>query len=143
MLHRAVGWQSGSEALVHLQHLGIGGDWSQFGATLSPLSHLTYLSAESPSVDCLYQLGALTNLQELHLLTDDSPLDPTSVPGLAFPASLTKLKLSQHPHYPPAKASVLSLLPTGLRDMWIEHSALEGPAEGSGSLLYGIADCSI
>jgi hypothetical protein len=113
---------SALSSLVHLQYLKVGMtgyDWSLSGATLQSLSHLTYLSAEYPSVDCLSQLGAVTSLQELRLHTSKISLSPTSVPSLKFPASLTKLKLSQHPNYPPAEAMVLSLLPTGLRDMWL------------------------
>jgi hypothetical protein len=130
---------SALSSLVHLQHLEVGctGDeWSLSGATMSSLSHLTYFSVEYPSVGCLSQLSALTNLEELHSSIDDPSLDATSAPGLNLPASLTKLMLSQHPDYPPVVVS--SLLPTGLQDLWIEH-ALGGPAEGPASFLCGLA----
>jgi hypothetical protein len=57
------------------------------------LKHLTCLHVHRLSVDNVAQLGALTNLRDLPLRVDNSiAVGPSSVPGFALPASLTRLE---------------------------------------------------
>ena len=129
--------------LVNLQHLdvrlhkglnGFGPVWHGPDATLPRLQQLTYLHVDSLSADNLLQLGGLTDLQELHLIADDMcPVGPSRVPGVVLPASLTKLELLSR-----IEAGLLSLVPCGLRELKI-NCDVEGPAEGPGSFLSGIA----
>jgi hypothetical protein len=78
----------------------------------------------------LAQLGGLTNLQELRLTAPDGDITgPSSVPGLVFPASLTRLVFWSAGF----DGEILSLLPAGLREL-----DLEGPNE-TGSLLPRIS----
>jgi hypothetical protein len=83
-------------SLVHLQHLHVGSN-SFLGlsvTTLPRLQHLTYLYVNRLSIDNLLQLSGLTSLQKLSLNADDEiTIGPSSVPGLAFPASLSRLGL--------------------------------------------------
>jgi hypothetical protein len=117
-------------SLVHLQHLRVvrghwRASWKVAGlsrATLPRLQHLTYLKVLSLSIENVTQLGALTDLQELHWeLASDTAVGPKSVRGLAFPASLKKLSVASS-----AEVGVLSLLPTGLQDLQMACK-LEGP----------------
>lgn len=133
----------GFSSLVHLQHLDVQtmkltannqfyecstGGFS--GATLPHLQHLTSLTARL-SVENLQQLGELSCLQQLSFAVDGNvAIGPSHVPGLAFPASLTYLGIGSD-----TEAGVLSLVPTGLRGLWLERVA-DGPVEGPSSLLY-------
>jgi hypothetical protein len=126
--------------LVHLQHLELMPLIPTEGCTLSVptlprLEHLTHLNVHTLSAENLTQLGALTKLQELELSANITPVGPSTVPGLAFPASLTKLVLGSGTA---VEAAVLSLVPTELQHLAIECE-VEGPAEGPGSFLSGMA----
>jgi hypothetical protein len=132
----------------HLQHLDVlsmkfdvhhGFQESSFGgfsaATLPSMQVLTYLTGWL-SVENLQQLGQLTRLQQLSIAVPirmlsqhNMAIGPSSVPRLVFPTSLTYLGIGSR-----AEAGVLSLVPTGLRDLWLDEVA-EGPAERPGSLL--------
>jgi hypothetical protein len=132
----------------HLQHLDVlsmkfdvhhGFQESSFGgfsaATLPSMQVLTYLTGWL-SVENLQQLGQLTRLQQLSIAVPirmlsqhNMAIGPSSVPRLVFPTSLTYLGIGSR-----AEAGVLSLVPTGLRDLWVDEVA-EGPAERPGSLL--------
>jgi hypothetical protein len=125
-------------SLVHLQHLDVAPTpatpeslWPLSGLSrdvLPQLQHLTHLSVEELVIDNLFQIGALTKLQSLDLMVAyDTPIGPSSVPGLVFPASLKTLFLST-----PVEAGILSLVPTGLLDLRVV-SVVVGPAEGPGS----------
>jgi hypothetical protein len=132
-------------SLVHLQHLSVEPDWALLEseeailkglstATLPSLPHLTYLRVENLSVENLLQLGALTGLQELCLTVETGmPVSPTTCPGLVLPASLTGLELMLS-----VQGSILSVVPTGLQDLFMECD-LQGPAEGPDSLLSCMA----
>jgi hypothetical protein len=130
----------GLSSLVHLQHLDVQlTSFTQFFVGVSHvllprLQHLTYLRVQGMSVDNLLQLGCLTGLQELHLLgAPGVVIGPSCVPGLAFPASLQQLVIVST-----MEAAVLSLVPTGLQRLYVSCK-VEAPADGPGSLLYGIA----
>ena len=127
-------------SLVHLQHLSVTVQPEAAfleglsTATLPSLPHLTYLRVEDLSVENLSQLGALTGLQELCLTAEtDRPVSPTTCPGLVLPASLTGLTLMLS-----VQGSILSVVPTGLQDLFMECD-LQGPAEGPDSFLSCIA----
>ena len=127
-------------SLVHLQHLSVSPDYEVAlleglsTAALPSLPQLTYLWVENLSVENLLQLGGLTDLQELCLTVEtDMPVSPTTCPGLVLPASLTGLTLLLS-----VQGSILSLVPTGLQDLFMECD-LQGPAEGPDSLLSCIA----
>ena len=121
-------------SLVHLQHLHIRYVRGLCRATLPCLQLLTCLNVNGLSIENLLQLGALTSLQELHLRTSlEDAVGPSSAPGLVFPASLTKLVL-----WSDVEAGLLSLV-TGLHELRVESGDIKGPAEGSGSLLCGMA----
>jgi hypothetical protein len=131
--------------LVDLQHLYVqptlmpfedpDDEWNCYsvgglsGATLPRLKHLTCLRVSALSMDNMLQLSALTGLQSLKLMTGGT----ANVPGLVFPASLKTLFL-----FSKAEAGVLSLVPTGLQELWIECD-VEGPSEGPSSLLSLLA----
>ena len=122
--------------LVHLQHLELMPLIPTKGCTLSVptlprLGHLTHLNVHKLSAENLTQLGALTKLQELELSANITPVGPSTVPGLTFPASLTKLVLGSGTA---VEAAVLSILPVGL-----QHLAIECEVEGPGSFLAGMA----
>lgn len=122
--------------LVHLQHLELMPLIPTEGCTLSVptlprLGHLTHLNVHKLSAENLTQLGALTKLQELELSANISPVGPSTVPGLTFPASLTKLVLGSGTA---VEAAVLSLLPVGL-----QHLAIKCEVVGPGSFLAGMA----
>lgn len=134
-------------SLVHLQHLCVvpeeaishGYHVGRVSDTALPrLTHLTHLSAGSLSPEILAQLGGLTNLQELDLTVvdgDDSfTVGPSSAPGLAFPASLTKFELMGASF----EARMLSLLPAGLKDLDI-NGAVEDTFENYDLLLSHMA----
>mgnify|MGYP001807581367 CR=1 FL=1 len=129
--------------LVHLQYLnflprrsGSGPPNSSAqalpGAVLPCLSHLTFLHVGCMSVENLLQLGALSHLQSLSVKAD-VPVGPSSIPGLALPASLTKLKVWSR-----METGLLCLPPSGLQDLMLE-CAVDGPAEGPDSLLSCVA----
>lgn len=100
--------------------------------TLPRLKHLTYLRLHGSSSHNLLQLKQLTSLSTLVIShTCDVAVGPSSVPGLALPASLKALL------WFPVEAGLLSLVPTGLQDLQVECA--EGPAEGAGSLLSGMS----
>jgi hypothetical protein len=127
-------------SLVDLQHLVVQVDhpytnWQMPAAAMPCFKHLTYLHFELLSIGSLVHLGTLTNLQELHFISDDDLADsPSSVPGLLFPTSLlTKLVLLS-----PVEAGLLSLVPIGLQDLTVDCD-VEGPAEGPGSFLAYLA----
>jgi hypothetical protein len=132
-------------SLVHLQHLMVKPSSNCIEglseATLPRMPHLTYLHVDGLSTENLTQLGLLTSLQELVLQVardvSGDPLGPafvgpSSVPGLVFPASLTKLELLCE-----VEPTLLSLLPAGLQDL--NMGAVDGPVQGPGSLLYCMA----
>ena len=142
---RSDGVVDGLSSLVHLQRLEV---WpaTQYPAypiaglsraTLPSLTQLTYLSVKSLSRGNLAQLGVLTDLQEIHLHADadypDLAHGPSSVPGLAFPASLSKLVLRSS-----MEPALLSLVPAGLKVLKV-LSEVQGPVEGPGSLLSHVA----
>jgi hypothetical protein len=103
-------------------------------ATLPQLQHLSYLYFDRLSIENLLLLGGLTNLQGLQLSAPrDIFVGPSSVPGLVFPASLTELQVES-----PIEAGMLSAVPTGLQELFIDCE-LGGVAEGPGSLLHGMA----
>lgn len=112
--------------------------WGVSDTALPRLTHLTHLSAGSLSPEILAQLGGLTNLQELDLTVvdgDDSfTVGPSSAPGLAFPASLTKFELMGASF----EARMLSLLPAGLKDLDI-NGAVEDTFENYDLLLSHMA----
>jgi hypothetical protein len=128
-------------SLVHLQHLKVIRWDVQHEShqplegvcsnTLPLLTKLTYLHFKDLSFENLAQLGGLTNLQELQLdgADDDIAVGPVTVPGMLFPASLTRLCLRL-----PVEAGILSLVPPNLQDLQVADY-VEGPAEGPGSLL--------
>jgi hypothetical protein len=102
--------------------------------TLPHLQHLSCLIVTKLNVENLMQLSCLTNLQMLDLtVADDTTVGPNSVPGLVFPASLKTLFLSST-----AEAGLLSLFPTGLQELNVDCD-VQGPAEGPGSFLFGMA----
>jgi hypothetical protein len=133
-------------SLVHLQHLEVHLRDEQndkydikglSSGTLPSLKHLTYLDVYDLSVENIYELGALTNLQQLCLKAEpDVFVGPSSVPGLVLPAALTQLQL-----WSPVEAEILSSVPSGLKDLAL-GCAVDGPAEGPGSLLSCIAQLS-
>jgi hypothetical protein len=132
--------------LVHLQHLdivplGMPGGYDSVDvprATLPHLRHLTRLCVRSLSSNNLAQLGGLTNLQVFtlcNIIGHDDPsliVGPSSVPGLALPASLTRLRLLS-----PVEAGLLSLVPTGLQALHVECD-VEDASSWSGSFLSGM-----
>ena len=127
-------------SLVHLQHLEVlpyvpCGRCTLSAATLPRLKHLTCLKAHKLSAESLGQLGPLTKLQELVLSANISPVGPSTVPGLTFPASITKLAFVMRT---PVEAAILSLLPAELKHLAV-WCHVEGPAEGPGSFLSGMA----
>jgi hypothetical protein len=108
------------------------------------LIHLTHLNIENLSRKNLLQLGGLTNLQELCVLDHFTEevldadncvilLGPRTLPGLAFPASLTKLLLLDG-----VDASILSLVPPGLKQLHVQ-GVVSGPDEGPESTLSCMA----
>jgi hypothetical protein len=128
-------------SLVQLQHLWVNPYDYDLGfagladSTLPCLRNLTYLEVRSLSVGNLQQLGGLTNLRGLDVMQMLGPyvtVGPSSVPGLVFPASLKTLDWSS-----PAEAGLMSLVPTGLRDLRV-MCTVEGPAQGPDSVLYGM-----
>jgi hypothetical protein len=132
-------------SLVHLEHLELLPLSPVHGCTLSVatlprLEHLMYLNVHKLSAENLAQLGALTKLKELELSADIpyGPVGPSTVPGLAFPPSLTKLVLVMGNE---VEAGILSLVPTGLQHLAVECDVV-GPAEGPGSFLSGMARMS-
>jgi hypothetical protein len=85
-------------------------------------------------IENLLQLHTLTNLQELHLsVVDCYAIGLNRFPGLAFPATLSKLVLLSL-----VDAGVLSLVPTRLQHLELVCD-VEGPAEGPGALLSCLA----
>lgn len=123
-------------SLVHLQHLELmpGRDVAGLSpSTLPRLQHLTYLKVKCLSDANLYQLGALTSLQELHLWFWDDPADShlaaSSLAGLVLPASLKKLSLESE-----VGAELLSVAPAGLQHLMV-NSGVYGPAEEPESFL--------
>ena len=132
--------------LVHLQHLdivplGMPGGYDSVDvprATLPHLRHLTRICVRSLSSNNLAQLGGLTNLQVFtlcNIIGHDDPsliVGPSSVPGLALPASLTRLRLLS-----PVEAGLLSLVPTGLQALHVECD-VEDASSWSGSFLSGM-----
>lgn len=101
--------------------------------TIPRLQRLTYLYVSGLSVENVVQLVALSSLKELHLRANsDQAVGPSSVPGMAFPASLTKLMLLS-----PVEAGILSVVPTGLLHLSMPD-VVEGPAVGPGSFLSGL-----
>jgi hypothetical protein len=139
--------------LVHLQHLSSYlWAWQTYKhirafseATMPRLVQLTHLHVENLSRKNLVQLGGLTNLQQLCLMDDktEEPVyddgdavilfGPGTLPGLAFPASLTQLVLIEG-----EDASILSLVPPGLKHLNVQ-GPVSGPTEGPGSLLSYIS----
>lgn len=124
--------------LVGLQHLDILPYYQDCvlpAAALPRLTRLTYLSLGGLSSEHLLQLGALTNLEDLVLCADDraAAAGPCAVPGMVLPASLTSIWLKSR-----VEAGLLSLVPTGLRDLCLD-CAVEGPIEGPGSWLAHVA----
>lgn len=62
-------------------------------------------------------------------------MSPSSVPGLAFPASLTMLELDSR-----VEAGIVSAVPVGLSNLTLSPvCAVESPAKGSGTFLSGLA----
>lgn len=129
--------------LVHLQCLSVtpwkpSPDDSVHGlhaAVLPCLKHLTSLGVRSLSVENLLQVGALSGLETLTLWVQGlGAVGPASVPGLAFPASLTNLTVMSD-----VEAGILSLVPTGLQALSLEEGLVVGPAEGPDSLLSHLA----
>jgi hypothetical protein len=131
-------------SLVHLQHLQVlpqdsMGHTPSLGglssSTLPSLTCLTVLDVRSLSFENLAQLAGLTNLQVFILgpYKGRPAIGPSSAPGLAFPASLTRFET-----YCRVEVEMLSLLPAGLKDLLLLESHVEGPAEGPGSLLFYI-----
>jgi hypothetical protein len=125
-------------SLVDLQHLDFSGkvDTPVLGlsaATLPRLQRLAHLTVTTLSEENLVQLGGLPSLQELDLAADeDVDVGPSSVPGISFPASLSRLVLST-----PVEAGILLLVPTTLRNLQVE-CYVESPTEGPGSFLAGM-----
>ena len=108
-------------------------------STLPCMKHLTHLEVCSLSVDNLLQLGGLTNLQELRLRDVHSvAVGPVSVPGLALPASLTKLVL-QSLCVLTVEAEFLSLVPAGLKHLESRCYMKKGAAEVHTPLLSSMA----
>jgi hypothetical protein len=91
------------------------------------LTQLTYLRAKL-TADTLGQLGTLSALQELHLSAEDptctTPISPSMVPELPFPASLKTLLLLSR-----ADARLFSTVPAGLQHLQIKCD-MDGPADG-------------
>lgn len=125
-------------SLVHLQHLYVEDDNRYIclsGAALPRLSHLTNLSVHGLSTGNLLQLGGLSKLQDLTLVSfRDFVISPSSVPGLAFPASLDELLIMS-----PLEAALLSEVPTRLQSLFVDRCEVHGPAEGPSSLLSCMA----
>ena len=129
-------------SLVHLQHFHVeptnAPTAGLSSATLPRLQHLTYLQTERLSVENLLQLSCLTNLQALHVLgageiASDIVVGPSRVPCLVFPSSLQVLTIKQS-----CESAVFSLVPTGLQKLEV-ICHVDGPADGPGSFLSGIA----
>jgi hypothetical protein len=126
-------------SLVHLQHLVVFPANMPIplmlsSATLPSLKHLTYFLARDLSIDHLTQFSGLTSLRELNLdAYSDMAVGPSSVPGLVFPASLTKLELLSD-----VEAGLLSLVPPGLQELRV-WGGVEGPADGPDSLFACMA----
>ena len=136
LLPRTVEWHDHVFVPAATNSLSIGGLSSE---TLPRLTCLTYLDVRSLSALNLAQLGGLTNLKEFSaacLAADEDgfAVSPSSVPGFAFPSSLTKLDLDLN-----VEAGILSLLPDGLKHLHMSECRVEGPAEGPGSMLFYLA----
>jgi hypothetical protein len=131
-------------SLVHLQRLKVMTRPAVVGlslATLPRLQQLTCLLVKSLRMENLSQLGTLTSLQELYLVGDldavGAAVGPRSVPGLVFPASLTKLEVFER-----FEAALLSLLPEGLQSLKVSELGVmefDDLAEGHGSFLSSMA----
>jgi hypothetical protein len=123
-------------SLVNLQSFELGPERGHpaLSSAFPFWQRLTFLRVHSLSFDDVGELGQLTNLLELHLKVDsDVVVGPRSVPTLSFPESLTKLSLLSG-----VEAGMLSLVPTGLQDLFVK-CVVEGPVQGPGSLLSGMA----
>lgn len=125
---------SSLSSLVQLQHLDLypglrAPTCTLSGSTLPRLMQLTNLRAKL-TADTLGQLGTLSALQELHLSADNhTPIGPSMVPGLAFPASLKTLLLLSR-----VDTRTFSAVPAGLKHLQVECD-VEGPADGPDSFI--------
>jgi hypothetical protein len=91
------------------------------------LTQLTYLRAKL-TTGTLGQLGTLRTLKQLHLSADNhTPIGPSMVPGLAFPASLKTLLLLSR-----ADTRAFSVVPTGLQHLQV-MCYMDGRADGPDS----------
>jgi hypothetical protein len=122
-------------SLVHLQHL----EWwpsphVEFsGGTLSCLTQLTYLETTC-SLSAAFQLQLSTLPSLLVFIYDrmaDMAVDSGITPGLALPASLTKLVGLEI-----VEVEVLSTIPAELKSLSV---MVEGPIQGPRSLFAGMA----